>query len=720
MSSADSSQAGKPTPRIGSYRFLHPLGTGGMSSVFHAVHVKTGHEVAVKVLPRSLAKNPTLLQRFLGEAKNAESLEHPNIASIFDRGFDQGRHYLVLEYVEGGDLHDRIRANGPLGLSEAVKAIRAVAEGLLYALGRGVIHRDIKPANLLLTPGGQIKIIDLGLALQTENEDERVTRDGTTVGTVDYMSPEQARDSRATSERSDIYSLGCTFYFLLTGKPPYPGGNVPDKLGRHCTAPIPDVRELRPEASEPLAALIKKMMAKKPEGRFPTYAALTAALDALPEALPETEAAQAIDVLIDEDEDVLIDDDDDESPNNPIPYARESAPPKLASRGDRPPRTPDVAPLDVSLADLAEIDADDRPPSRSRARPIAPPASDRIHDDAFEASDEPTGSYRPSAGEVPLSTWIATGAIVGLAIAFLGFGVLQVLGPKPTASVALDGEPPSDLKEAVDPSIPNEISTPTRTPIKTVAPPSPARNKAGTKGTPPPVVAWHEPAEVARVTPPERSYPSEVEAASLPAWARLPIPSTIEGPSVTLRRVVDPSDESAVSSLRQALDRNGGVVEIADDGPFFEDDCRLVGKSRLIRAKPGYRPMVMIRTNASTLALVRDRSAVFSVDGNRLILEGIDLIVDARELPPSLTALFALRGAELILNDCTVTILNASARPLALARIEEPADERANRSSRVRIERSLVRVSAPTAIETREPNTTRERMSRPRSSVPKK
>ena len=117
-----------------------------------------------------------------------------------------------------------------------------------------MIHRDVKPANLLITPEGQVKIIDLGLALQAEDEDERVTRDGTTVGTVDYMAPEQARDSRATSERSDIYSLGCTFYFLLTGSPPYPGGDVPDKLGRHCTAPIPDVRELRPEVSESLAA----------------------------------------------------------------------------------------------------------------------------------------------------------------------------------------------------------------------------------------------------------------------------------------------------------------------------------------------------------------------------------------------------------------------------------------------------------------------------------
>ena len=190
----------KPEPRVGSYRLMQQLGAGGMSSVFRALHAETGHEVAVKILPRSLAKNPTLLQRFLREAKSAEALEHPNIVSIYDRGVDQGRHYLVLEYVSGGDLHDRVKAHGPLPLPEAIRVIRTVAEGLRYAATQGMVHRDIKPANLLLSPTGLVKIIDLGLALQAESEDERVTRDGTTVGTVDYMSPEQARDSRAASE----------------------------------------------------------------------------------------------------------------------------------------------------------------------------------------------------------------------------------------------------------------------------------------------------------------------------------------------------------------------------------------------------------------------------------------------------------------------------------------------------------------------------------------
>ncbi len=287
MSAGEPSPDSRPAPRLGSYLLVQPLGSGGMSSVFRAVHEETGSVVAVKVLPRALAKNVTLLQRFIREAKSAEALDHPNIVAIYDRGFDQGRHYLVLEYVEGRDLHDRVKLNGTMDPNDAVRFIREVAEGLKYASGLGMIHRDIKPANLLMTPEGHAKIIDLGLALQTEEEDERVTREGTTVGTVDYMAPEQARDSRQTSERSDIYSLGCTFYFLLTGSAPYPGGGLSDKLARHYKAPIPDVRAHRFDVTEELSLLIRKMMEKKPELRYTDYSQLILALENLGKPAPK-------------------------------------------------------------------------------------------------------------------------------------------------------------------------------------------------------------------------------------------------------------------------------------------------------------------------------------------------------------------------------------------------------------------------------------------------
>ncbi len=279
-------------PQYGSYRVLQPLGVGGMSSVYRAVHVESGHEVALKVLPERMAKNPIVLQRFFREARSAASLEHPNIVSIFDQGIDQGRYYLVLEYVQGSDLHEYVQMHGPVSVAEGLRVIREVAEGLRFASARGLIHRDIKPSNILRSEKGELKITDLGLALNAEIEDQRVTREGTTVGTVDYMAPEQARDSRAASLQSDLYSLGCTFYYLLTGIPPYPGGDITDKLTRHAKSPPPDVRDLRPDVPIALAEVMARMMAKLPEDRYASCEALIAALDMIP--VPQEDGAEGV------------------------------------------------------------------------------------------------------------------------------------------------------------------------------------------------------------------------------------------------------------------------------------------------------------------------------------------------------------------------------------------------------------------------------------------
>ena len=370
MSDAILTPDDRSMPKLGSYQVLRQLGSGGMSNVYQAVHTDSGSIIALKVLPKKLAQNPVLLQRFFKEAKSAENLDHPNIVAIYDRGFDLNRHYLVLEYVEGSDMFDRIKVDGPLQTTEAVRFIRQVALGLQYAASQGMIHRDVKPANLLMMPDGTAKIIDLGLALMAEDEDERVTRDGTTVGTVDYMSPEQARDSRKLNERSDIYSLGCTLYYLMTGFPPYAGGNLADKLARHHSAEVPDVRERNTAVPEDFALLIKKMMAKKPELRHVDYQQLIGNLDRIgkqPQGVVPEAAPPLMDVLIDD-----ADDDDDEDfleltiatneavvPPKPPNKPASSSPSKL-----KPPRQVDVAPVtEISLADLAGLD-DDQPASQ--------------------------------------------------------------------------------------------------------------------------------------------------------------------------------------------------------------------------------------------------------------------------------------------------------------------------------------------------------------------
>ena len=389
----------QPEPRIGSYRLIQQLGSGGMGSVFQAVHPETGLVVAVKILPRYLAKNPTLLQRFLREARSAEALEHPSIVAIYDRGADQGRHYLVLEYVAGGDLHDRVKNFGPLGAAEAVAIIKAVAQGLEYAASRGVIHRDVKPANLLVTPEGAVKITDLGLALQVEDEDERVTRDGTTVGTVDYMAPEQARDSRATGVRSDIYSLGCTSYFLLTGNPPFSGGDLTAKLRRHATEPAPDVRQVRPEVSPALSRIIRRMMEKDPRARFPDHRHLIEALDELP--------TNALDP--DGDPQLVPLDESAEFHERPRSGAQAAAAPARSS------------PVVASSPDRAEAAT-----PATRPKPGVPLLRQILDEESQAPAQHPT-AFTKRRPEASTRDYIVRGALVGMLLATVGVGLRQLI-----------------------------------------------------------------------------------------------------------------------------------------------------------------------------------------------------------------------------------------------------------------------------------------------------
>jgi serine/threonine-protein kinase len=288
---------------LGPYQILDRLGQGGQSLVFKARHKDEGWTVALKVIRTELLDSSEARQQFLQEMEAMAQLDHPNVVQFWDAGEAGNTFYCAMEFVEGTDLGKLVRLEGMLSPTRACDYTRQTALGLQHAHERTLIHRDIKPVNLILTtppaPSADaftarvapappqapsvIKILDWGLACLRPPSERKAGPDGGTptraiIGTADYLSPEQARNADLADIRSDIYSLGCTIYFLLTGQPPFPGGSLMQKLIQHQQAEPTPVESLNPEVSPALSALLRRMMAKKPEDRFQTPAAVAMAL----------------------------------------------------------------------------------------------------------------------------------------------------------------------------------------------------------------------------------------------------------------------------------------------------------------------------------------------------------------------------------------------------------------------------------------------------------
>ena len=267
------------------------IGGGGMGAVFRGRDTRLDRTVAIKVVPNQ-RRDADALRRFRSEAQAAARLDHPNIARVYYVGEADTWNYIVFEFIDGINIRDLIDRDGPLSVDDAVYYTRQVAEALQHSHERDVVHRDIKPSNLLVTPTGHVKLVDMGLARSTSQDRSSadLTASGVTLGTFDYISPEQARDPRDADVRSDLYSLGCTLYFMLTGEPPFPEGTALQKLLSHGSQPPPDPRRFRPELGEELIAILLKLMAKKPADRYqkPTELAgdllLLAELEHLPKS----------------------------------------------------------------------------------------------------------------------------------------------------------------------------------------------------------------------------------------------------------------------------------------------------------------------------------------------------------------------------------------------------------------------------------------------------
>jgi len=321
---------------LGPYRIQEPLGEGGMGMVFKGWHPRLDRFVALKLIrPQVLATRPEIVTRFHREARAIAQLHHPNIVLLYDADEVAGTHYIAMEYVDGVTLEKMVRANGPMAIKQACDYMRQSAMGLQHAAECGLVHRDIKPSNILVshkvTAGGKrsstqlkrpalvtirdrelsvensmngrsehawgiIKILDMGLARLQESLEEEdplnpatpLTRAGALLGTPDFISPEQARDARNVDIRADLYSLGCTFYYMLTGRPPFPGGNDVQKLIKHQSEKPFALEELRPHVPSFVVGVVERLMAKKADDRYQSPLELAEALsDYLSSTIPQ-------------------------------------------------------------------------------------------------------------------------------------------------------------------------------------------------------------------------------------------------------------------------------------------------------------------------------------------------------------------------------------------------------------------------------------------------
>jgi len=272
----------------GRYELEELVGRGGMSSVYRARDRVLERKVALKVLHSQLGDDPEHVERFQREAQSVARLSHPHIVTVMDRGESEGRRYIVFEYVDGANLKEVLERSGPLPVARAVQLAVEIADGLAFAHEQGLVHRDVKPQNVLLTPEGDAKVTDFGIARSLDVE-RAVTQTGTVLGTSSYLSPEQA-SGLPTTPATDVYSLGVVLYELLTGELPFSGGSLVEVAMRHVHERPPDLRRKRPDAPLRLAAAVDRALAKDPADRFPTMRAFA---DELRACLAEPAGAAA-------------------------------------------------------------------------------------------------------------------------------------------------------------------------------------------------------------------------------------------------------------------------------------------------------------------------------------------------------------------------------------------------------------------------------------------
>jgi serine/threonine-protein kinase len=639
--------------QLGRYTIIKKLGQGGMGTVFLANDTQLRRQVALKVLAKEKAENPTLVKRFKAEAQAAAALKHDNIVAIHDAGEADGLLFIALEFVEGTDAHSIVAKRGPMPAKRAMDIIRQVTLALQHAYEQKIVHRDIKPSNLLIRKDGLVKLADMGLARSVdESLETNITRAGTTVGTVDYMSPEQARNSKAADVRSDMYSLGATWFHLLTGHPPFPEGSMLNKLNAHSGGPRPDVRDENDSVSENVSVMIKRLMAIKPEDRYQT----------------PTE---------------LLEDLENEN----------------LTRG--PMSLKDLAGL--AEEDDGDDDSDDGPRA-SYKKPAAKEAK-QLAAATMEIPVQKLPSNVPaSGGGMNLASLkpLGIGAAVIAAIGLLGYIASQysgAVGPSTTP-----GSNPFDRGQDVGSTgtINNASSGEEKKPgPKPISPgiskdPKPVESsdtpKATTKKDNSAVLS---PAG-ALYFPPFTPLGRDGEVKHIPEWiteAGLPA-------AASLKRVTvggGPSGVEQVATIDQAIKElppAGGIVELITDGPYFLGPTQLTNRATVVfRAANGATPVVVLVADPE-----QPFDSLLQITNGALTLEGLQVLVYARQFQTNDPLTFvSVHSGDLAVVRCSFTLLGERAGKSFAFGAEGQvlrADPKQSSRARLLVRESVVRGSA--------------------------
>ena len=626
--------------QLGQFILQQFVGGGGMGAVFRALDTTLNREVAVKVLSRDQSGDEEMLRRFKNEAQSAARLDHDNIARVHYVGEDRGVHYIVFEFIEGVNIRDLVLERGSLSLTEAISYTLQVAEALAHASQRDVIHRDIKPSNVLITPDGKAKLVDMGLARlhQVEHDDNDLTASGVTLGTFDYISPEQARDPRSADVRSDLYSLGCSLFYMLTGRPPFPEGTVLQKLLQHQADEPPDAREFRPDLPSGVTRILTKLLAKMPDQRYQLPGDLIGELVVVGEGLGMPALASSLGVRT------------------------SVATPKDTFWADHLPWIVPVAALVLIVVALDvywSIENGDSPVTeqatgaqevKAARAALLPTIASRPADPANESTTNKNSTARAkgeaaqgkdNASKQP-ATKAASNASAGKAA-----NVTSRSTPLPEeATEAAASEPKATIKSGDNP----DAASPVR---------PTAASQASDAAT-----AETDAAESDGAATDASKTPAAISATGAQATTTSATADAAASENTAKLLIVTEGDEGprSFATLQAACNaaETGDVIELRYNGRHEERPVSLANVTVTIRPGAQFKPVVVFRPADSQ----QYSGAMITVVGGKLTLSGVHVELDV--LPDVVRsegwAMFETREAELVrLQDCTLTILNGAA-----------------------------------------------------------